>query len=170
MSRIRQSQSEIGFLSQGAILHEFIVAGHNLVLSCPTADLYLQTPYFGETIGRVANRIKSGTIVSLNGKSLQLSTNEGGKNHLHGGNDGWGHKQFGGPYFESRNGKEATKFMYVSQDGEEGYPGTVELRVWYTAYEETSHGIVTTVLETEYEVEMIGKECEETVVNVTNHR
>jgi aldose 1-epimerase len=58
-------------------------------------------------------------------------------------------------------------FKYRCVDGEEGYPGTVEVRVWYTASKE---GEAKTVLTAEYEVEFVGDECEETVVNITNHR
>lgn len=56
--------------------------------------------------------------------------------------------------------------MGVSPDGEEGFPGTVEATVWYVAGMQDGK----TVLEMEYEVELVGDECEETVVGVTNHR
>ena len=66
-----------------------------------------------------------------------------------------------------REGREGVLFKYLSGDGEEGYPGTVECKVWYTArYEEGGR----TVLDVEYEVQSVGDECEETVVGVTNHR
>lgn len=69
----------------------------------------------------------------------------------------------------NRNGKEGVLFTYLSPDGEEGYPGTVELKVWYTAWTEDEDGVSKTVLQTEYEVELVGDECDETVVNITNH-
>ena len=67
----------------------------------------------------------------------------------------------------NRNGKEGVQFTYLSRDGEEGYPGTVECTVWYTAGKEEDG---TTVLDVEYQVELVGDECDETVVGVTNHR
>lgn len=66
----------------------------------------------------------------------------------------------------NRNAREGVEFRYLSKDGEEGYPGTVEARVWYTAGIEEGK----TVLEVEYEAELVGDECEETVVGMTNHR
>ncbi len=82
---------------------------------------------------------------------------------------GWGKKKFDGPQPVDRNGKEAVLFTYVSPDGEEGYPGTVELRVWYTAFTEDEGGVSKTVMKTESEVELTGDEIEETLVNVTDH-
>jgi aldose 1-epimerase len=161
------SDSGFAFLPQGAIIQEFKVAGHNIVLGYPTPEPYADSPFFGETIGRIANRIQNSEF-SLNGKSYKLAANEG-SNHLHGGLKGWGKKKFDGPEPVNRDGKEAVLFTYVSKDGEEGYPGTVELRVWYTAFTEEEGGVSKTVLETEYEVEMIGDEAEETIVNITNH-
>lgn len=50
--------SSVKFLSQGAIIQEFIIAGQNIVLGFPTEKpyTYLNAPFFGETIGRYANR------------------------------------------------------------------------------------------------------------------
>ena len=164
-------QSSFTFLPQGAIIQEFTVAGHNLVQSFSDADSYRthNSPYFGETIGRTTNRVKNGLLENLNGKSYQLAQNNHG-NSLHGGSQGWGKRTFNGPKPINRNGKEGVLFTYLSKDGEEGYPGTVELRVWYTAYKEQDAGVEKTVLEAEYEIEFVGDECEETVVGVTNHR
>lgn len=164
------SESGVKFLPTGAIIQELNIAGHNIVLGYPTVEPYAEAPFFGETIGRVANRIGDAKIESLNGKSYELAANNG-PNHLHGGLQGWGKKTFKGPELVNRNGKEGVLFTYVSPDGEEGYPGTVELKVWYTSWEEAQpSGSPKLVLETEYEVELTGTEVEETVVNVTNHR
>ncbi|KAH0238878.1 aldose 1-epimerase, partial [Aureobasidium melanogenum] len=116
----------------------------------------------------VANRIKNAEIQNLNGKSYKLTANNG-PNALHGGPAGWGKRTFDGPTPVNRNGTEAVQFKYLSKDGEEGYPGTVELRVWYIASKKNDGGVDKTQLEIEYEVELVGDEVEETLVSVTNH-
>lgn len=159
------------FLPQGAIIQELRIAGHNIVLGFPTAESYKTGPsaYFGETIGRVANRIKNAKIDNLNGKSYKLAANNG-PNSLHGGPGGWGKQTFEGPKPVNRNGKESVLFKYLSKDGEEGFPGTVELRVWYSASKSQDGGIEKISLEIEYEAELVGEEVEETAIAVTNHR
>ncbi|KAL8781166.1 MAG: hypothetical protein Q9213_006134 [Squamulea squamosa] len=160
--------SAFTFISQGALIQEFKVAGYNIVQSFPEAKFYKthNDAYLGETIGRTTNRIKGGELKNLNGRNYKLAINDGDNpNSLHGGLQGWGKKDFEGPKAVNRNGKEGIRFRYVSKDGEENYPGTVECIVWYTAGIENGK----TVLEVEYQVELIGDECEETVVGVTNH-
>jgi aldose 1-epimerase len=166
--------SSFKFLPRGATIQEFRVGGINIVQNFHTAEQYKKynAPYFGETIGRVANRISGAKIKSLNGRSYQLAANNG-PNSLHGGVMGWGKRIFDGPTPVNRNGKEAVLFKYLSKDGEEGYPGTVEVRVWYTSSttQDPEKGKPVTVLEAEYEAEMLGDEdIEETAVGVTNHR
>ena len=141
------------------------------MLSLPSEAAYAKNNpgYFGETIGRVANRISGAKINSLNGKSYSLAANNG-PNSLHGGPKGWGKQIFDGPKPVNRNGKEGVLFTYLSKDGEEGFPGTVELKVWYLASKVQEEGKEMTALEIEYEVELVGDEVEETAVSVTNHR
>lgn len=159
------------FLPQGAIIQELRIAGQNIVQGFPKPEPYKtkNTAFFGETIGRVANRISGAKIDKLNGKSYELAANNG-PNSLHGGPKGWGKQDFEGPKPVNRNGKEGVVFKYLSKDGEEGFPGTVELRVWYTAGKVEDEGVEKTQLEIEYEAELVGDEVEETVVAVTNHR
>ncbi|KAJ9620933.1 hypothetical protein H2203_007519 [Taxawa tesnikishii (nom. ined.)] len=151
----KSSEDAFTFLPQGAIIQEFRIAGTT-------------SAYFGETIGRVANRISGAKIENLNNKSYTLAANNG-RNALHGGPQGWGKQQFDGPKPVNRNGKEGVEFKYLSKDGDEGYPGTVQLTVWYTAGKTEDEGVQKTGLEIEYEVELVGDEVEETAVAVTNH-
>ncbi|KAI1911471.1 hypothetical protein LOZ39_004114 [Ophidiomyces ophidiicola] len=159
------------FLPLGGILQEFRVEDRNIVLGFPNEKLYhkYNAPYFGATIGRTTNRLKDATIGNLNGQSYRI-TSHGGPHSLHGGRHGWNSRIFSGPKPVNKNGREGLEFRYLSKDGEEGYPGTVELRVWYSAAEEAEHGgSQKTVLEMEYEVELVGDECDETAIGVTNH-
>ena len=166
-SPTQSPESAFTFLSQGAAIQEFRLDDQNIVLGFPEAKFYRShnSPYFGETIGRTTNRVKNARIYDLNGKSYLLYANDG-PNCLHGGKEGWGKKDFDGPSPVHRNGKEGIQFTYVSRDGDEGFPGTVECKVWYTANKEDGK----TVLDVEYQVEFVGRECAETVVGVTNHR
>ncbi|KAL1963810.1 hypothetical protein VTN77DRAFT_7741 [Rasamsonia byssochlamydoides] len=159
-------ESAFTFIPLGAIIQEFRVAGHNIVQGFPTQDDYVKhnSPYFGATIGRTCNRLKDAVLNNVNGQSYPLAKNNG-PNSLHGGKQGWDARVFEGPTPVNRNGKEAVLFKYLSKDGEEGYPGTVELRVWYITSKEDDK----TVLEAEYEVEFVGDEAEETAVSITNH-
>lgn len=163
--------SSVKFTSLGAIIQELNVAGQNIVLGFAKKEHYekYNAPWFGATIGRVANRIKDGKINSLNNQAYELETNDA-PNALHGGSRGWGRCDFEGPFLVRRNGKDALLYTYRSEHLEAGYPGTVELRVFYTTDEEVDGSVTRTVLSMEYEVELVGDECDETVVNVTNHR
>ena len=164
----QQAESAFTFLPRGASIQEFRVAGHNIVQGFPDAALYasIDHPYLGETIGRTTNRIRDAKLHNLNGRTYELSANSAG-NSLHGGHEGWGKKVWNGPHAVDRGGREAVLFTYLSKHGEEGYPGTVEARVWYTTGNDQTGR---TELEMEYEVELIGDECEATVVGMTNHR
>ncbi|KAF4556203.1 Aldose 1-epimerase-like protein 2 [Elsinoe fawcettii] len=166
---------QISFLPLGANLFEYTVANIPLVLSLPQQSAYTATgnpAYFGETIGRVANRTKSG-LLHLNGQTYQLPKNNG-PNSLHGGHNGWGKQLWKGPFPENRRGTEGVRFELTSKDGDEGYPGTVLAKAWYLAREKGGK----TELEVEYECTFADKEAEkgqkgeevrETAVNMTNH-
>jgi aldose 1-epimerase len=163
------------FLTLGAIIQSFTSPdGSNLVLNFPTADLYKQynEPYFGETIGRVANRISGARINELNGRSYKLAVNNG-PNCLHGGQVGWGKKVWSTPREVLRqDGRPAIKFSSISEDGEEGFPGKVAAHVWYMQSRETGpNGEDVNQLEIEYEAELVGQEpgIHETVIGMTNH-
>lgn len=172
------SETTINTIPLGAILQTFKVKGVDIVHGFPTADLYKEhnSPYYGETIGRVANRIKNATIDNLNNTSYTLTANDT-PNALHGGAVGWGKRVWEGPtpvelteipgINNLKNG-ETTRYNLVSEDGDEGYPGTVEVTVTYTKGTQTIAGKEIVVLGIEYEARLVG-DIEETAVNITNH-
>ena len=83
-------------------------------------------PYFGATVGRVANRI-AGSKFILDGKEYKLFANDG-KNHLHGGRQGLGRSLWHGE-MDVIDGDPALRFSLFSADGEEGYPGNLSIAV-----------------------------------------
>ena len=87
-------------------------------------DYTPEVPYFGALIGRYGNRIANGRFV-LDGRQYQLATNNG-PNHLHGGVKG-----FDKVKWDSRVEADALVLHYRSVDGEEGYPGTLDVTVAY---------------------------------------
>ncbi|XP_076243520.1 galactose mutarotase [Calliopsis andreniformis] len=77
-------------------------------------------PFIGCILGRCANRIKNGNI-TIRGKDYELTKNDfNGKHHLHGGENGFGRK-----VWDSYIAGCSVVMSYLSQDGEEGYPGAV---------------------------------------------
>ncbi|KAL9085938.1 MAG: hypothetical protein Q9159_004438 [Coniocarpon cinnabarinum] len=162
--------TRIDIAPQGALISSFIVGGQNILQTFPAPGLFPShnAPYFSETIGRVSNRIGGARARNLNGKDYPLSANEG-TNCLHGGKVGWGKRTWQGPQETTRHGDKAQLWTYTSPDGEEGFPGTVEARVWYTIEALPDRGTYAVQLDAEYEVEMTGNEVDETVVAVTNH-
>ncbi len=92
-------------------------------------ESYLKdSPYFGSAIGRYANRIGKGQF-SLEGKSYQLATNNG-PNHLHGGTKGFDKVIWNAEVIE-RDQEAGLEFQYTSPDGEEGYPGSLQVKITY---------------------------------------
>jgi aldose 1-epimerase len=88
-----------------------------------------ENQYFGCTAGRVCNRIAKGQF-TLEGKTYELAINNE-PNHLHGGATRSLDKVvWSGTPFENDRG-QGVRFRYTSPDGEEGYPGTLQIEVTY---------------------------------------
>ena len=109
-------------------------------------------PYFGATIGRVGNRIAKGKF-SIDGKEYTLFTNNG-PNTLHGGKKG-----FQSVVWDAQQPNDSTLILsYLSEDGEEGFPGNLQVKVTYALNDRNE-------VTMDYEATTDKK----TVVNLTNH-
>lgn len=112
--------------------------------------------YFGCTTGRVCNRIAKGEFV-LDGYLYRLATNNG-PNHLHGGAVRSLDKvHWTGEVVKGEGGAPGVRFTYTSPDGEEGYPGNLQIAVTYV------------LLPGGLRIDYVAKTDQRTPVNLTNH-
>lgn len=130
----------------------------NVVLGFDSLDKYLDekyrnaNPYFGALIGRYGNRIGDAEF-TLNGEEYQLSANDG-DNHLHGGVKG-----FDKVLWEVVEASEnSLELSYLSEDGEMGYPGNLNVTVVYSL-----------TADNELKIEYSATTDKATPVNLTHH-
>ncbi len=103
----------------------------DVVLGYDSLEGYLAGKfYFGAIVGRVAGRIPNATF-TLNGKTYSLARNDP-PNHLHGGVEGFNRKLWTARPVERADSAPSLRLSYLSPDGEEGYPGNLEVAVTYT--------------------------------------
>jgi len=132
-------------ITLGASLQDFAVplsgAGHRrVVLGFPTLAGYLaDTNYIGATAGRYASRITAGRL-PIEGRLYQLSVNERGRNHLHGGQVGFSAR----PWRILSADDCSVVLALTSPDGDQGYPGTLEARCTYRLEEPATLRILMT--------------------------
>lgn len=112
--------------------------------------------FFGATIGRYGNRIAGGQF-ALNGTVYHLPKNDG-PNTLHGGSPGFNKRLWTG-VDRSRGGAQVLEMSYTSPDGEEGFPGTLKVRVTFTLPADKN----------ELRIDYLASTDKDTVVNLTNH-
>ena len=150
--------TEVVLLSLGAALQAFRFANKDIVLGFDAAAHYLNSgAYIGATVGRVCNRTADGRF-SLNGKTYTLVCNEPDRRvHLHGGTVGFDKKIWS---FEAvqKETDPCVVFTAQSEDGEEGYPGNLNMSVTYTLTEAD-----------ELRIEYCVKTDADTPINLTNH-
>ncbi len=128
----------------------------DVVLGFDDLEGYLtDSSYFGCTTGRVANRIKEAKF-TLDEKEYILAANYG-SNHLHGGETGLNKRVWKGEEIENQLG-QTVKFSYGSPDGEEGYPGNLDIEVTYTLTQAD-----------ELRIDYKATTDQPTPVNLTNH-
>ena len=148
-------------LDYGATMTELAVPDRNgkvenVTLACNSVEAWENcTAFLGSTVGRFCNRIANGQF-KLNGKAFQLATNDA-PHHLHGGNVGFNRKMWA-PRLIDEAHKVGIEFSYRSPDGEENFPGNVDVKVCYT---------LTT--ENELLIEFTASTDQPTPINLTNH-
>ena len=104
----------------------------DVVWGYDSIDAYLRTAdkYCGPVVGRFGNRIGKGRF-TLDGKEYQLTINNG-ENHLHGGPGGFECRVWDARETTTPEGNPAVAMSYRSADGEEGYPGNLDITVTYS--------------------------------------
>ena len=149
-------------MDYGAILTELWVPDRNgrssnIVAGFDNLDQYLKGhPYFGATTGRYANRIAKARF-TLDGIEYKLAVNNG-ENALHGGLKGFDKQLWKSDSFENKPGQLSVRFSYLSKDGEEGYPGNLDVTVVYTLTDND-----------ELIIDYSASVDKSTVINLTNH-
>ena len=124
----------------------------DIVCGYDDLDSYIEGDgYQGAVVGRWANRINKGKF-TLDGVEYTLFCNNG-ENHLHGGKVGFSHRV----WKSEITGEDSIRFSYFSPDGEEGYPGNLNVSVDYTLCGDR----VTLTYRAESD--------KTTVINLTNH-
>ena len=146
-------------ITHGATLQSLVVPDRegkmgDVVLGFDHIEGYVSrgNPFFGATIGRYCNRI-GGARFTLEGVEYKLAVNDGG-NNLHSGPRGFDRVEWEGRVVD----EQTVEFSYLSKDGEEGFPGNLQVRVRYTLSNENE-------LTVAYEATT----DKATVVNLTNH-
>lgn len=128
----------------------------DVVLGYDCLEDYLdRSPYFGAIVGRHANRLE-GARFTLNGITYELNKNEG-NNQLHGGIKNFSHSVWDARIL-SDGESSSLELSLFSPDGEENYPGNLEVRVIYRLTDENA-----------LEIEYYGASDKDTILNMTNH-
>ena len=110
-------------------------------------------PWFGSTVGRVANRIAHGKF-TLDGKEYSLEVNNP-PHHLHGGERGLSHVTWDA---EPVPGEEGVRFRYHSANGDQGLPGNLDITLTYALTDRN-----------ELKLDYTAQTDVATPVNLTNH-
>ena len=154
--------AEVRILTYGGIVQSLSVPDKNgkfadIVLGFDNLQGYIdKSPYFGALIGRYGNRI-GGAKFTLEGQTYTLATNNG-PNTLHGGLKGFDKVVW--QVEESEVGKHGPELelSYLSQDGEEGFPGNLKVKAVYTLTDDNS-----------LKLKFTATTDKPTVVNLTHH-
>jgi aldose 1-epimerase len=154
----------VKFLNYGGIVTGILApdrAGRlaDIVLGYGSVAEYEAAPagrYVGALIGRYANRIAGGRI-RLDGTDHHLTVNEG-RNTLHGGTRGFDRQLWAVTLAPGTDDAPSAMLRYISPDGEEGYPGKLDVTVTYTVNDAN-----------EFIIRYQAATDKTTVINLTHH-
>jgi aldose 1-epimerase len=152
---------EVEVLNYGGILSRIAVPDkngnfENVLLTYESPEQFFTDRYFfGATAGRYANRIAKGRL-EIDGTSYQLTQNSG-ENHIHGGREGFNRKFWKAEVLDLDNSM-GVQMTYLSEDGEEGYPGNLKTTLKFILDHENRLSI-----------SMEAETDQPTVVNLTHH-
>lgn len=158
---LKNNDVQIQITNYGGIITSWIAPDKNgnksdIVLGFSTLDKYLAGhPSFGSLIGRYGNRIAKGKF-SIGDTTYTLAVNNG-ENHLHGGLIGF-HKKVWDAQTDTTGGIAKLSLHYLSVDGEEGYPGNLDVTVDYSLTKNN-----------ELIIEYMATTDKTTPINLTNH-
>lgn len=147
----------VTLLSYGATLQSIVVPDQNgaltdVLLGYESVKEYEENSgYLGACIGRNGNRIANAAF-TLNGQRFQLTANEG-KNQLHGGLCGFDKK-----LWDYACRENSVEFTTVLADGEEGYPGRLDVSITFTLTDDNA-----------LHIDYRAVSSADTVANFTNH-
>ena len=144
-SLVNKNGAKVDITNYGGLIVRLLVPDRNenlndIALGYNTLEKYIKnnSPFFGALVGRYGNRIAGGTF-KLDGEIYELPKNEG-DNHLHGGIEGFNQKVWEAEPF-IKDGDPGLRLNYLSEDGEEGYPGNLDVTVTYYLTKENTLGI-----------------------------
>ena len=156
-----KNKMSVGIINYGGIIVSIEVPDRDgniddVNLGYDNLEQYLEIgQYFGAIIGRHGNRIENAEF-DLNGITYRLAKNDG-NNHLHGGKRGFDKVVWQAEPIE-KDGVQALQLSYLSPDGEENYPGNLDVKVTYTLTDDNS-----------LRIDYFAVSDKDTVVNLTNH-
>lgn len=154
---------ELSVTNYGGIITSFKAPDRDgevaeITLGFDTLEEYLAGhPYYGATVGRVANRTKAAGF-TVHGAYYAVTPHPSKDVHLHGGLHGFDKKLWEAKIVSPAEGTEGVELTMVSPDGDEGYPGNLTVRVTIALSEENE-------LSFDYHAET----DQATPVNLTNH-
>ena len=151
---ISNGDLSVSVIDLGATVQRITYKGLDMVVSLPDPRLYekFAKGCMGATVGRYAGRIAGGRF-TIDGRAYQLTQNQNG-NHLHGGENGLYTRLWDSSLIDG----DCIQFTLVSPDGEEGYPGNLNVSVIYVITDDNG-----------LEITFKAVSDKDTIINLTNH-